>query len=104
MEILDDFESICIRAFSEEKDGSGGISVVADEMFVDHLDKRWRGCLDARRDGLVNGFEEAIEKSGRKFGVFAFFLNVMLQSRKALRCLGRRPSVQMTLPCGGGWP
>ena len=91
-------------ASSEEKKGSGGIGVVADEMFVDHLNKRWLGCLDACGDGLIDGFEESVEKSGWEFGVFAFFLNVMLQSRKALRCLGRRPSVQMTLPCCGGWP
>ena len=54
-------------------------------MFVNHLDeRRWR-CLDACRDSLIDGFKEAVKKDGGEFGVFAFFLKVMLQSRKALR-------------------
>ena len=94
---MDDFESVCVRAFSEEEEGSGRIGVVADEMFVDHLDKRWRRCLDACGDGLVDGFEETVEKSGRKAGLLAFIAYLKLKILKALRCLRRCPCVQMAL-------
>ena len=95
---MDDFESICIRAFSEKDEGRGRIGVIADEMFVDHLNKRrWRR-VNARGDGLVDGFEEAIEKSGWKFGFLTFVTYLKLKILKALRCLWHCPCVQMTLP------
>ena len=90
---MDNFESVCIRAFSEEEEGCGRMGVVADEMFVDHLNKRrwWRA--DARGDGLVDGFEEVVEESGRKFGFLTFIANLKLKSLKALCRLWRRPRV-----------
>ena len=94
---MDNFESVCIRAFSEEEEGSGRMGVVADEMFVDHLDKRWWWCLDDCGDGLVDGFEEAIEKCRWKFGFLTFITYLKLKILKALRCLWRRPCVQMAL-------
>ena len=94
---MDDFGCVCVRAFSEEEEGSGGFRIVVNEMFVDHLDKRWRRCLDACGDGLVDGFEEVVEESGWKFGLLAFVTNLLLKILKALRCLWRCPSVQMTL-------
>ena len=94
---MDDFGCVCVRAFSEEEESSGRIGVVADEMFVDHLDKRWRRHVDSRDDGLVDGFEEVVEESGWKFGLLAFIANLKLKILKALRCLWRCPSVQMTL-------
>ena len=94
---MDDFGCVCVRAFSEEEESSGGFRIVVNEMFVDHLDKRrwWRA--DARGDGLVDGFEEFVEESGRKFGFLTFIANLKLKILKALRCLWRCPSVQMTL-------
>ena len=80
------------------------MGVVADEMFVDHLDKRWRRCLDAGSDGLIDGFEETVEKSGWKFGFLTFIAYLKLKRLKALRCLWRCPSVQMALARGGGRP
>ena len=94
---MDDFGCVCVRAFSEEEEGSGGFRIVMNEMFVDHLNKRrwWRA--DTRGDGLVDGFEEVVEESGRKFRFLTFIANLKLKILKALRCLWRCPSVQMTL-------
>ena len=94
---MEDFESVCVRASSEEKEGSGRIGVVVNEMFVNHLDKRWRRCLDACGDGLVDGFEETVEKSGRKAGLLAFVTYFKSKILKVLRCLRRCPCVQMAL-------
>ena len=94
---MDDFESICIRAFSEKEEGRGRIGVVANEMFVDHLNKRWRRRVNACGDGLVDGFEEAIEKSRWKFGFLTFVSYLKFKILKALRCLWRCPCVQMAL-------
>ena len=101
---MDDFGCVCVRAFSEEEEGSGGFRIVVNEMFVDHLNKRrwWRA--DTRGDGLVDGFEEVVEKYGWKFGLLAFVTNLKLKILKALCCLWRRPSVQMALTCRHGRP